>query len=328
MKRRCVEHQIIEKECPCCKAKNAGDFPSHVKAPVQYGASVKELITYLSVYQFVPYNRIKDLFAAVFNIQLSEGSVDNVLKEMSEKCDLPYREIRKRIENSPVVGADETGCHVNGKKHWMYIWQNMLLTYIVSSVHRDYSTIEKGFPQGLPKSTIVSDCLSAQLKTPALRHQLCAQAHLMRELANFETGLKSEWSTEFKDVLKQAFDLKQKMTQADYEKPPPEISAIERQVDDLRAVDYSSFHKKLKAFIKRLIKHRNSILTFLYYAEVPADNNGSERGIRNSKVKTKVSGQFRNTQGAQRFAKIRSVIDTAIKNGQPAFPALSALSSY
>jgi hypothetical protein len=55
---------------------------------------------------------------------------------------------------------------------------------------------------------------------------------------------------------------------------------------------------------------------------------GSERGIRNSKVKTKVSGQFRNTQGAERFAKIRSVIDTAIKNGQPVFPALSALSSY
>jgi transposase len=56
MKRRCVEHQTIEKECPYCKAKNAGDFPSHVKAPVQ--SSVKELITYLSVYQFVPYNRI------------------------------------------------------------------------------------------------------------------------------------------------------------------------------------------------------------------------------------------------------------------------------
>jgi transposase len=118
------------------------------------------------------------------------------------------------------------------------------------------------------------------------------------------------------------------MAQADYEKPPPEISAIERQVDDLLAVDYSSFHKKLKAFIKRLIKHRNSILTFLYYPEVPADNNGSERGIRNIKVKTKVSGQFRNTQGAERFAKIRSVIDTAIKNGQPVFPALSALAGY
>jgi hypothetical protein len=28
-------------------------------------------------------------------------------------------------------------------------------------------------------------------------------------------------------------------------------------------------------------------------------------------------------KGAQRFAKIRSVIDTAIKNGQPVFPALA-----
>ena len=100
MERRCIEHQIIEKECPCCKAKNAGDFPAQVKAPVQYGVSVKELITYLSVYQFVPYNRIKDMFAAVFDIPLSEGTIDNVMEEMSKKCDLPYREIKKRIEES------------------------------------------------------------------------------------------------------------------------------------------------------------------------------------------------------------------------------------
>jgi transposase len=198
----------------------------------------------------------------------------------------------------------------------------------VPSVHRDYGTIEKEFPQGLQKATIVSDCLSAQLKTPALHHQLCAKAHLMRELENFETALKSEWSTQFKDVLKAAFELKKRMTEADYEKPLSEVVEIERQVTELLSIDYSSFHKKLKAFIKRLIKHRDSILTFLYYEEVPSDNNGSERGIRNVKVKTKVSGQFQNQDGSVRFAKLRSVIDTAIKNGQSVFHALSALTCY
>jgi transposase len=215
----------------------------------------------------------------------------------------------------------------------MYIWQNELLSYIVSSEHRDYDTIGTQFPQGLPKSTLVSDCLAAQLKTPAMRHQICAQSHLMRELANFETALKSEWSVQFKHVLEQAFALKKRMTNqtegsSDYEKPPPKIIDIERQVTELLSIDYSTFHTKLQAFIKRLLKHRDSILTFLYHAEVPADNNGSERGIRNIKVKTKVSGQFRNTAGAERFAKIRSVVDTAIKNGQPVFNALSTLARY
>jgi hypothetical protein len=49
--------------------------------------------------------------------------------------------------------------------------------------------------------------------------------------------------------------------------------------------------------------------------------------IRNVKVKTKVSGLFRNTEGkgAERFARIRSVIDTTVKNGQDVFAALECL---
>jgi transposase len=85
------------------------------------------------------------------------------------------------------------------------------------------------------------------------------------------------------------------------------------------------FHRKLRAFIRRLRKWRGSIVPFLYDEEVPADNNGSERGIRNVKVKTKISGQFRTPRCAEGFAKIRSVIDTANKNGQNIFNALTAL---
>ncbi len=45
----------------------------------------------------------------------------------------------------------------------------------------------------------------------------------------------------------------------------------------------------------------------------PPDNNASERAIRNSKVKQKISGQYKIEKVAQNFAKIRSVIDTTIK---------------
>jgi hypothetical protein len=44
--------------------------------------------------------------------------------------------------------------------------------------------------------------------------------------------------------------------------------------------------------------------------------NGSERAIRNFKTKLKVSGLFRSDEGAERFAVIRSIIDTAIKNNK------------
>jgi transposase len=68
--------------------------------------------------------------------------------------------------------------------------------------------------------------------------------------------------------------------------------------------------------IKRLIKHRERIFLFLTHPDIPADNNAWERSIRNVKVKTKISGQFRNRggKGADRFARLRSVIDSVIKN--------------
>jgi transposase len=65
-----------------------------------------------------------------------------------------------------------------------------------------------------------------------------------------------------------------------------------------------------------------------YHPKVPPDNNASEQAVRNVKVKTKVSNQFRSEDGARRFAIMRSVIDTTIKNTQNVFEALTLLIKF
>ena len=71
-----------------------------------------------------------------------------------------------------------------------------------------------------------------------------------------------------------------------------------------------------------MLRERQHLFTFLFIENVPHDNNASERAIRNIKVKQKISGQFKTTRAAQNFAKIRSVIDTTIKNGENVLGAL------
>ena len=94
-----------------------------------------------------------------------------------------------------------------------------------------------------------------------------------------------------------------------------QVLAIQSRLDKLLIEhQQASSHKKVQAFINRLIKNKESILTFLYHQNVPPDNNASERAIRNVKVKSKVSGQFRTEKGATRFAILRSVIDTTRKS--------------
>ena len=74
-------------------------------------------------------------------------------------------------------------------------------------------------------------------------------------------------------------------------------------------------HKKVKTFFKRLIKNHAHIIEFLYHPHVPPDNNGSERAIRNAKVKQKVSTQFKSQTGISNYAIIRSIFDTCTKRG-------------
>jgi transposase len=323
-----TEHRSHHKICPSCGRVNIGHYPAGINAPVQYGSNVKSTVSYMSVYQYLPYERMSKFFNDMFSLPLSGGSIDNILAEMSQKSEVAYQAIRERIIESEVVGSDETGCRVNGKKHWFHVWQNNILTFTVSCAGRGHSVIEEYFPCEFIRSFYVSDCWASQLKTKAKAHQLCI-AHLLRELLNFEKSLQDNWSVKMKELLYRAIDLKRTMLAEDYQNPPEEVAKLNRELDELLAVDMSGFHKKEQAFINRLRKHRQSIFTFLIYLNVPPDNNGSERAIRNVKVKTKVSGQFRNAEGkgAERFARIRSVIDTTIKNEQDVFCALKCMAN-
>ncbi len=86
----------------------------------------------------------------------------------------------------------------------------------------------------------------------------------------------------------------------------------------------SETHKQIKS----LTKAREKIFTFLLHPGIPPDNNGSERAIRNIKVKLKVSGQFKTLQGAQDYASLGSIIDTSRKRGLNEFDSLLGVSSY
>jgi transposase len=323
-----IEHRSHIKICPLCNHENRGVFPDRLQAPIQYGPGIEAKVAYFSIYQSLPYKRIALLFKDCFGLRLSEGTLDNFLNTLSQKAHSAYEVIRQRVHRSQVVGADETGCRVNGNKYWFHVWQTSVLTFIVAFATRGHQVIEKYFPGGFLHSFYVSDCWSSQLKVKARAHQLCL-VRLLRELTNFTENLKSQWSFQMKDLLQRSIELKNKMTGEDYLNPPVEVANFNAELDQLLQTDYSKFHRKEQAFVKRLTKHRQSIFTFLTHLNVPPDNNASERAIRNVKVKTKVSGQFRNKdgKGADRYAKIRSVIDTTIKNGQDVYAALVCLAN-
>jgi transposase len=319
-----TEHRIFKTVCNCGAA-TCGTFPTQVNASMQYGPRIESMIAYMSSRQYMPFARITEYFKQVHQLAISEGTIANCLNRFYQKAEHAYQTIRTRIAGSLVVGSDETGCKINGEKHWIWVWQTHQYNYVTVSKTRGKQAIDDVFPDGLPNSILISDAWAAQLATDTKSHQLC-MAHLMRDLKYLSETLKDEWSEKVKQVFNEALKLKRTLLPNDYNKENKAIQDIENRTDQLLETELD-LTKEANTFKKRLIKNRDYLFKFLEYENVAPDNNSSERAIRNIKVKQKISNQFKTPKGAQIFVALRSIIDTAIKNNLNVFDTLLYISN-
>jgi len=321
-----IEHRVYRCKCTCGKMVES-DFPVGVDSPIRYGKNIETLIGYLSVRQYLPFKRLQEMLNDIFAVQISEGGLHWLLNRLASKGVDAYEIIRQNVMHSRVIGTDETGVKINGKRHWFWTWQNNRATFIAASTNRGTSTINENVSGISTEAVLVHDCWKAHFKTPVKKQQLCT-AHLERETKYLEERYKVAWPVRFCAMLRQAHKLKKQLTPADYYYPNHSRDLLEKELDNLLSETLEPNHKEMIAFQKRITKYRDYVFTFLYHPDVPPDNNGSERAIQNVKVKQKISGQFKILRAAENFAIRRSIIDTAIKNNQNVVEALNVIADY
>lgn len=318
-----TEHRVYKKECSCGHI-TMSSFPGGLKAPVSYGPMIESLTGYFHSRQYIPFLRMQELFRDIFSVPISEGGIHCLLNRLSTKALPLYHRIRDMITNSSVVGTDETGAKLNGKKIWIWTWQNDRVTWLKGTDNRGYKTIEENFPEGFKKSVFVHDCWKSHFQPEVHTHQLCT-SHLLRELNYLEERYNHLWPVRFRKFILDGIRLKKKLDPGDYYQPIKRRTALENRLKRLLASRLDEKHKELVSFQKRMLKYKDYILTFLYHPKVPPDNNGSERAIRNVKVKQKISGQFKSSKGVENFMVLRSITDTTLKNDQNVLKALNLI---
>jgi len=230
------------------------------------------------------------------------------------------------VKTADVNGGDETGMKINGKKGWFWTLHGKLFTFIIASINRGAEILYQHFPMGFAFSVQVHDCWRCYFKVVAVAHQICL-AHLLREFNHFSDCYKLKWATDFKQLLVETIAFKKTLLPGDYHKTLIQRTQFEERLTKLLQEHIKKKHPLALSLQNRLVKYRQYILTFLYYHQVPPDNKGSERAIRNVKVKQKISGQFKSFTGAEAFAILRSVIDTAIKNNLNPLHSLSQINA-
>jgi transposase len=309
-----TEYQKLSVICGCGHV-NEGQYPSFVSPSggIQLGPNISSFLVYMNTAHHMPYQRLQTIASDLLNIGISEGTIKNKLT-LAATAAMPVKEsILNFLHRSPWVGSDETGARVKGKRWWQWVWQNTKASYYAISPSRGYQVIKQFFGEAY-KGSLIHDCLSAQNKTTASGHQLC-HAHLFRDCQFLidTKGEAIEWAYRLIRLLSKSQRARDHCYTegADPELRQHIIQSYRKQLAALLSWELSG--KESKKLQKRLIKHQDKLLHFMSSPDMPPDNNGSERAIRNAKIKQKVSGGFRSEAGATRHATLLSVIETAKK---------------
>ena len=322
-------HRASHGQAICdCGQTVTGTYPSHITQPAQYGAKVKALGVLLSVQYRLPQEQICQLFIDLYGYSLNTGTVIHALDTAYTQLQPIETQIKNQLLQEKVVRYDETGIRVEGKTQWLHTACSAQYTYLFVHAKRGQEAL-KSEPSLIKDFNhyAVHDCWASYFIFTCF-YVIC-NAHILRELtALIEQG--SVWASLFhaflldcyqKNIAKESVEVRfsEILIQANREEPVA-----------CKTLKTRGRPKKTKGrwLLDRLIHYKASILAFIFDSDIPFTNNQAERDIRCVKIKMKVSGSFRTTQGANAYARIQSVISTLRKQNMDVFGSLCALFSH
>lgn len=332
---RVREHQLITRRC-ACGVRSCGTAPQGVTAPVQYGPRITAIILYLYVGQFLSKKRTAAALAELFGTPVCEATVATVTQRAADGLDQFLGHVTDRLAEAEVAGFDETGLRVAGKLHWVHCARTGKYTLITCHPKRGTEGIDDAGVLGRFHGVAVHDAWAPYDSYLDVEHQLCC-AHALRELQGVADTTPPEqqwcWATQAADALVAMQRLVAEAIAAGAD--TVDADALDKQIQLYRsaaqigltqtATRSTKVMKKDNALARRLLDRQDDYLRFTTDWRVPPDNNGSERDIRMTKLKQKVSGCLRTLPGAKQFCAIRSYLSTAAKHGRHLFDTLVML---
>jgi transposase len=286
-----------------------------------FGPRLEATVTHLHHEHHVGFKRLLQICDEMYSLTLSLGGAVSIVERAGKAAQEEAEAIGEQVRQSKVIGSDETSARVHGKNWWQWVFVGENCEYHVIEPSRGYDVIEE-FMRECEAEVWVCDCWKAQLNAPAKAHQICL-AHQIRNLQGLiEKRPQLAWAREMQFLFRKAIRLgnrREKMTKGGYTR---QTVIIEKQIERLLKRRFSGIGTNL---LERYRKYRASLFVFLYRSDVPAHNNACERALRPSVIHRKVMGSFRSDWGAQAYASLATVLNTAKRNGQSGFQKLIQL---
>lgn len=310
------------------------EFPQGVERKVQYGSGLKAHAVYLSQYQLLPYKRIQEYFADQLGIALSDGSLVNFNRQAHVQLETFEGISKTALAKAMSAHADETGVHIDGKRHGLHCATNRQWTHYQVHEKRGKEAMDEIGILPRFRGVLCHDHWKPYYRYQDCTHALC-NAHHLRELERAAEQDDQQWAVAMGSLLKEinravegaggvlppvrAGGYRRRyrnlLKQADKECPAPEQPPDKKTRGRFK-------RSKARNLLERLTAYEDDVLRFMIHANVPFTNNQAENDVRMTKVQQKISGCFRSEEGARMFCRIRGYLSTCRKHGMSASEAL------
>ena len=304
--------------------KITSEIPLELHAENQYGIETKTLISTLSNYGFIAYNRIRKIICGLTNgeINPSEGYMNKLQKKASSKLSNFVFDVKEKILKSKLVYWDDTVVAIGDKdKACMRVYTNELHVLYKAHMAKDTAGMdEDGILQNLPEDcNVMHDHLLHNYCDEYSYKNLECNAHITRKLKGITQNTSHTWSDEMKKLLEEMLSSKKEhiankmncfiqVEKESFLKKYDEILA--KGFNEYKEFKHKYEFEKEENLLEFMRDYKGPITAWINDFNLPYSNNLSESLLRMLKTKMKISYRFRDISYAECFANIRTYTET------------------
>jgi len=304
--------------CPCCAGRFKASPPAGLEPGSPFGPNLRAFVLYLRFGQAIPFERLARLMRDLFGLEISEGALANMLQDSTPAFAAQASLIKQRFLSSTVLASDETSVRVGKKTFWTWVFHHADSACFVIRPSRGKVVVGE-FLGDVRPAVWISDRLGAQRGWATKDHQVCL-AHLLRDIQYAIDAGDAAFAPGVKHLLQRAVRIGHRRPALADATLAAYHARLQRALDALlKIVPDNKAGLKLQRIIKRF---RQNLFVFLTDREVSPTNNGSEQALRPCVIFRKVTNGFRSLWGADLYADVRSVMETARRRRIGMLPAL------
>ena len=304
-----IDYLSYEYECPECGGHAAARHPDCPPSG-WLGKNALVQATLLRYRERLPIRKAAEALGRTYGLHVTPATVLDMTDRVAGWLRPEYEAILERIRASPVVYVDETGVHVDGVRHWIWVFTTRSETLFAVRRSRGKKVLREVLGGGYGGVVVCDGWRSYPNFTE--RIQRC-WAHLLREASYL-----AEHVGEAAPLSDGLHRLYRRLGEPPGYGPAPSVGGLveEARAEMLCLVGGPFESAECRRFAAKVVSGVDHWFTFLEVSGCESTNNRAERALRELVVQRKIMGCFRNGKGTMICETVMSVLSTWGQHGR------------